>query len=388
MERIIRWFIREPDRYEKAEVRLAYGRLSSYVGILCNVLLFIIKSILAYFSHSISLFSDAFNNLSDSFSCIITLVGYRIAAKPADKEHPFGHGRVEYLVGLIVSIIIFLVSLELFKSSLLRIIHPEEIQFSWFYIVVFVFSIAIKIGLGYFNQKLGERIHNIAMMGAAQDSRNDVVATTAAFLGMVLSFFFPQIPFDGIFGIFVSIFVFYAGYGIAKEIFDKLIGEPADSSISNAIKELLLSQPQILGVHDMMIHDYGPGRRIGSAHIELDSSMSFMEAHEVTDDLERRISQAMNMEITLHMDPIQINDLTRERYFKLVCESLANIDNRLSVHDFRIIKKKQEHILVFDLVKPFHFGLTNEELKNRIEEKFKQESVCITTIISFEEADI
>lgn len=381
---LIRHFIKNPDDVTNEKTRYAYGFLVSMCGIICNLFLFGLKLISGYLMNSISIMSDGFNNLSDCMSCLITLFGYKLSAKPADKEHPFGHGRMEYVVSFVVAIIIFVVTFELFTESVRKIIHPETVTFNLVLFLLLLASILVKLWLSSLNRNIGKKIDNIAMLTTAQDSRNDVYVTLISLAAMVLSAFTKGFPFDGIAGIILSLFLFYSGYSIAKEIISRLLGTPADPELVKSIKEQILSHPEILGVHDMIIHDYGPGCKIGSAHAEIDSHMDIMTAHDVIDRAEREVQENQHVMMTLHLDPLDMSDPKVQKQRQMVEEILHEIDPKLSMHDFRSVIGPTHTNLIFDIQVPFDCKLSDTEIKQKIDDKLKDQEETYYTVITFD----
>ncbi|MDD6257727.1 MAG: cation diffusion facilitator family transporter [Erysipelotrichaceae bacterium] len=381
---LISHFIRNPDDITNEKTRYAYGFLVSMCGIICNLFLFGLKLISGYLMNSISIMSDGFNNLSDCMSCLITLFGYKLSAKPADKEHPFGHGRMEYVVSFVVAIIIFVVTFELFTESVRKIIHPETVTFNLVLFLLLAASILVKLWLSSLNKRIGKKIDNIAMLTTAQDSRNDVYVTLISLAAMVLSAFTKGFPFDGIAGIILSLFLLYSGYSIAKEIISRLLGTPADPQLVKSIKEQILSHPEILGVHDMIIHDYGPGCKIGSAHAEIDSHMNIMTAHDVIDQAEREVQEHQHVMMTLHLDPLDMSDPKVQKQRQMMEEILHEIDPMLSMHDFRSVIGTTHTNLVFDVNVPFDCKLNDEEIQQKIDDKLKDQKEKYYTVITFD----
>lgn len=382
-EFLIKRFIKDSENVTDPSVRLSYGILSGIIGIICNIFLFSLKVFIGLSVHSISIISDGFNNLSDSLSSVVTLVGYKIASKPADKEHPFGHGRMEYIVSFIVSCIIFLMGFELLSSSFDKIIHPEEVIFSWISFFVLAASISIKIWLSRFNYALGYKTNNLAMMAVSEDASNDVIATSVTLLALLLSLNY-SIPFDGIAGIFVSLFVFYSGYGISKEIINKILGDPIDQDTAKSIEELILSHDEILGMHDLLLHDYGPEKLIGTVHIELDSKTNFMEAHEISDKIEKEVLDKLGISITVHADPYVKDDPERELFQKEIQRILKEIAPDLSIHDFQIYEENNEINLDFDIVIPFQSKISRDLIQQRIDDMLARFDKTIHTSIHYD----
>lgn len=380
---LIKTFIKNSENTENPKIRQKYGTLSSIVGIICNVLLFLIKYAMGTLSHSISIVSDAFNNLSDCAGCLVTLLGYKMASKPADKNHPFGHGRMEYLTSLIIAALIIFVGIELLKNSVEKIINPVEIRFSFAVLISLVFSIAVKLWMAVFNAELGKKINSSVLAATAKDSKSDVIATSATLIALICSLF-TALPVDGIMGLLVSVFILKSGYDIVKDTVDELLGKPADPEIINHIKEYVLKNDKIIGIHDLIIHSYGPGNIIGSCHVEVKSNESFTEVHDIVDSIEREIHNNLNILMTIHMDPIEVNDMLTNKCKKLVNNIIHSIDSSLDLHDFRIVSGESHTNLIFDLVVPFECKYSNEELKQKIDMQLSKENINYYTVIVFD----
>ncbi|MBS6314725.1 MAG: cation diffusion facilitator family transporter [Oscillospiraceae bacterium] len=380
---LIKTFIKNSENTENPKIRQKYGTLSSIVGIICNVLLFLIKYAMGTLSHSISIVSDAFNNLSDCAGCLVTLLGYKMASKPADKNHPFGHGRMEYLTSLIIAALIIFVGIELLKNSVEKIINPVEIRFSFAVLFSLVFSIAVKLWMAVFNAELGKKINSSVLTATAKDSKSDVIATSATLIALICSLF-TALPVDGVMGLLVSVFILKSGYDIVKDTVDELLGKPADPEIINHIKEYVLKNDKIIGIHDLIIHSYGPGNMIGSCHVEVKSNESFTEVHDIVDSIEREIHNNLNILMTIHMDPIEVNDMLTNKCKKLVNNIIHSIDSSLDLHDFRIVSGESHTNLIFDLVVPFECKYSNEELKQKIDMQLSKENINYYTVIVFD----
>ena len=380
---LIKTFIKNSENTENPKIRQKYGTLSSIVGIICNVLLFLIKYAMGTLSHSISIVSDAFNNLSDCAGCLVTLLGYKMASKPADKNHPFGHGRMEYLTSLIIAALIIFVGIELLKNSVEKIINPVEIRFSFAVLFSLVFSIAVKLWMAVFNAELGKKINSSVLTATAKDSKSDVIATSATLIALICSLF-TALPVDGVMGLLVSVFILKSGYDIVKDTVDELLGKPADPEIINHIKEYVLKNDNIIGIHDLIIHSYGPGNMIGSCHVEVKSNESFTEVHDIVDSIEREIHNNLNILMTIHMDPIEVNDMLTNKCKKLVNNIIHSIDSSLDLHDFRIVSGESHTNLIFDLVVPFECKYSNEELKQKIDMQLSKENINYYTVIVFD----
>lgn len=361
-ELLVRLFIKDRENISDIRVREKYGMLSSGVGIACNLLLFGIKYIIGTLSGSISVISDAFNNLSDGASCIVTMIGYRVAAKPADKGHPFGHGRMEYLTSLIIAAVIFLMGFELLKSSADRLFHPAEVTFGIAMVISLIASILLKLWMSAFNTKLGKKVDSPVMLATAQDSRNDVIATAAALIGLTASLF-TSFPVDGIMGIAVSVFIIRAGFGIVKDTVDDLLGKPVDRELVRKIKDIVMADDRILGVHDLVVHNYGPGKMIASCHAEASSEEKFEEIHELVDSIERGIGDRLGIMMTIHMDPVDVNNKEAMGIREALSEYAKELDGGLSIHDFRMIAGGGSPTFIFDVVVPYDCKLKEDDIR-------------------------
>lgn len=366
IEKMLRVFVKDYQNTADETVRKNYGFFSSITGIVCNIFLFILKYALGVISGSVSVISDAFNNLSDSGSCLITLIGYKMAAKPADKDHPFGHGRLEYIFSMLIAAIVIVVGIELFGTSVDKIRNSQEIRFDWIVLAALAASVFVKLWLFYFNRVLGRKIQSSVMLATAQDSVNDTIATSAAIVALVSSSF-TDFPIDGLMGCLVSVFVMYAGYGIIKDTVDELIGKPADPKVIAKLKEILDASEITLGYHDILIHSYGPGVTFGSVHVEVDSRGNIMEIHEKIDQLERQVYCSLKVLLTIHMDPIEMENTVLDEAKRVAKEVLAEIDPQLSMHDFRMVSGQERTNLIFDLVLPFECKLKEKELLEQLD---------------------
>lgn len=347
---LIRLFVKESDK-TSAQGRAQVGRLSGAVGIVCNALLFGAKILVGTLSGSLAITADAMNNLMDASSSVVTLVGFKLAERPADEDHPYGHARFEYLSGLTVAALILLVGVELAKSSLDKILHPAAVDMSAVTVGVLVGSIALKFWLSRFNTKLGKLIGSGTLEATAADSRNDCIATGAVLLSALLQMFTPW-RLDGWFGMAVALFILYSGVGLARETISPLLGEAASPELRKLIAETVAAHPKVLGFHDLMVHDYGPGQRFGSLHVEMDSREEPLLCHDIIDDLERECLQKHNVHLVIHYDPIVTGDEILERRCTQVTQILLAYDSRLSIHDFRMVPGPGHTNLIFDVALP------------------------------------
>lgn len=384
-EFLVRRFIKDYENIEDNNVREKYGLLSSIVGIVCNIVLFLVKFAVGTLSNSISIISDGFNNLSDCASCVVTMFGYKMAAKPADKDHPFGHGRMEYLTALLIAMVIMVVGYQLFMGSFDKILHPEDIDFRYVTVFCLVISIAIKIWMGLFNKVLGNRINSGVMLATSKDSLNDVVATIATLIALFASRW-TDLPIDGVMGVLVSIIIFISGFGIIKETVDQLLGKPADEELVEKLKQIITESNVSLGLHDLIIHSYGPGNLIGSVHIEVDCHGDIMHIHDEIDELERKIYELLHVNMTIHMDPIDCDDENVNSCKAMVEDIVNSIDKDLSIHDFRIVVGPTHTNMIFDLVIPYDCKLTEQFIKDEVNRRLKQQDSVYYAVITFDKS--
>lgn len=362
-EFLVRHFVKNHEDVEKVSVRTAYGVLASVVGIFCNVLLFVVKGAVGFFLHSVSVMADAFNNLSDAGSSIVGLVGVRMASKPADEEHPFGHGRIEYIAALVVSFLVLQVGFTFFKDSIRKIQNPEELKFQAVSVIILVLSIGVKLWMGMFNKKLGKKIDSKVMMATATDAMEDVVTTTAT-IASVLFFKITGINIDGIVGIGVSLVVMWAGIGIAKDTLEPLIGEAVAPEEYVRISRFVEKYEGIVGSHDLIVHNYGPGRSMASIHAEVPNDVDIEVSHEIIDRIERDAAKRLGIFLVIHMDPVETKDAHVLEVRHQVEQILDAVDSRVSIHDFRMVDGKEQINLIFDMVVPFEYSTQKQnELK-------------------------
>ena len=364
-------FIKDYNNMKSAHVRHSYGMLCGIVGIVLNILLFAGKFLAGTISHSIAITADAINNLSDAGSSFITLAGFKLASQKPDPDHPYGHGRIEYLSGLFVSLLIILMAVELLKTSFNKIIHPTETTISPLVIVILVASILVKLYMSVYNSKVGKRIDSAALLATAADSRGDMLATLLVLISSAISFFF-NIQIDGYCGLLVGLFILYAGFNAAKETINPLLGKAPDKEYVEKIEEIVTSHDLILGIHDMMIHDYGPGRVVVSLHAEVPSDGDILEMHDLIDHIEHDLSEMCNCEAVIHMDPISVNDPETNTLKEQIRTIIKEIDENLQFHDFRIVKGPTHTNLLFDVLVPYKFPLKDSELIVMIDKKVKE----------------
>ncbi len=379
-EWLLRRFAGAHKSTDENNMRTRYGMFSGAVGLVCNLFLFVLKLGAGLAMHSIAVVSDAFNNLSDGCSCVITLVGYRLAGKPADKEHPFGHGRVEYLVALIVSVIIILSGFELLQSSFEKLFAGNKIIFQPVLFVFLVLSIAVKLWMRSFYTTVGKQIGSAALLASAQDAANDVLATSLTLVAMALNVYTERFPFDAAAGMVVSAMIIYSGIQIGKDILDRLLGTPADRELASQIELMILSHKEIRGMHDLMIHDYGPGTQIASAHIEIDQNMPFYNAHRIADEIENEVSSKMNVSITLHMDPVETDNPLTAEYLQEASGVLHSIDPNLRIQDFHAGYGENYTNLIFEVVVPYDCTADTDVLNRALNDAFYSRNVTVSPI--------
>ena len=380
---LLRLFVKNYTDAENTQVRTDVGKLAGVVGIFCNGLLFFGKLVAGLLSGSVAIVADAVNNLSDASSSVVTLLGFRLAQQPADADHPYGHARYEYLSGLMVAVLILVIGVELVKSSVEKIIHPEAVDFSALTVVILVGSILVKLWMSFFFGSLGKRIHSLTLEATAVDSRNDVITTAAVLLECFVGFLF-RIKIDGYIGLLVAVFILHSGVNIVKETISPLLGEQAQPDLIEKIKELVTAPDEILGVHDLLIHDYGPGKCFASIHAEVNADLYSLEGHDIIDELESRALRELNVHLVIHYDPILVNDAEWNEMRQVTQEIIYEIDPAVTMHCFRIVGGKEQKNLVFDLMVPYEAKRPNEELKQEIDRKLRERNIKYGTVIRFD----
>ena len=384
---LLRLFVKDADNTESPKVRAAIGTLSGLVGIVCNVLLFAFKLLVGTLTGSVSITADAMNNLSDASGSIVTFIGFRVADKPADEHHPYGHARAEYLSGLGVAALILVIGLELVKTSVEKIIHPTPVTFTTVAAVVLLASIAVKFWMNLFNRSLAKRIDSTALMATAADSRNDCITTGAVLIAAVVEKL-TNIPVDGWIGLAVALFILYSGLNLAKDTISPLLGEGADPELREKIVDYIVAQPKVLGYHDLMVHDYGPGQRFASLHVEMDCREDPLECHERIDDMERECLRSHNVHLVIHYDPVVIDNPELTALKAMVLCLLQTRAPRLSLLDFRMVPGKKHMNLVFDVALPRDMKDRGEELRSWVEDTLNAEGEMVYhVIITFDVAD-
>ena len=377
---LLRLFVKETGT---PDGRAKVGALAGAVGIVCNVGLFLGKVTAGALAGSVAIAADGWNNLSDAASSIVTLLGFRFSRKPADAHHPYGHARAEYLSGLWVAVLILFIGVELAKSSAAKILAPEPVEVSVLTLCVLIASIAVKLWMGLFVGKLGRLIDSKALAATAADSRNDVVATSAVLVSCLVGYIF-QISIDGWIGLGVAAFILWSGYGIARETMSALLGEQADEELVEKLMEMVLGHDGILGIHDLLIHDYGPGRCFASSHVELSAEEAPLVCHEIIDHLECDALRELNVHLVIHHDPVAVNDAEWGRLRELVEKVARGVDERLSVHSFRLVRGRGMPRLVFDLATPY--GMDQAQVRKVLRERMVEAGITNPVTIRFDEA--
>lgn len=368
---LARVFIKNQEDVENPKVRQAYGVLCGTVGIVLNMLLFAGKWLAGFLSGSIAITADAFNNLSDAGSSVLTLIGFHLSGQKPDQKHPFGHGRMEYISGLFVSVAILIMAVELIQSSVHKLIHPEAIEGSPLILAILMVSVCVKVYMAYYNKKIGKKINSAAMAATAADSMSDTIATSAVLFSTVISMA-AGVNLDGWCGLLVGVFILYSGVQALKDTVDPLLGQAPDKALVEQIQSLVTSYPVVQGIHDMMIHDYGPGRRIVSLHAEVDAKGDILKIHDEIDNIERKLRETLNCHATIHMDPVEADNEEVRKLRLQTAKLIAGMELNLSIHDFRVVKGETHTNLIFDVVIPFECPLKDSEVIEKIEEGIQQ----------------
>ena len=385
---LLRLFVKDYKNKDKPRVRSSIGKLSGAVGIGCNLVLFALKLLVGTISGSVSITADAMNNLSDATSAIVTLVGFKLAEKPADDDHPYGHARYEYLSGLAVAAMIIVIGFELAKTSVEKIFQPAAVEFTLPVAVVLLGSILVKLWLSLFNSSLGKYIDSSALLATAADSRNDELAT-AAVLAAALVEWLTNWRIDGFMGLGVALFILYSGAMLAKETISPLLGETASPQLRELIVGIVSSEPKVLGYHDLMVHDYGPGLRFASMHVEMDQKEDPLLCHELIDNLERRCLQEHNVHLVIHYDPVVTGDEEMDRLKAVVEQVLREMDSQISIHDFRMVRGTGHTNLIFDIALPAQWMPKQKQVKQALDAALaEREEGKLYTVVTFDLATL
>ena len=378
---IIKMFIKDYENVNDPKVRESYGVTSSIVGLIANILLSVGKIVTGFLFNSISVMADGVNNVSDAASSVITLIGFKISGKPADKDHPFGHARVEYLTGLILGIAVLLVGVELIKSSFDKIMNPSITTFSLAMVIVLILSILIKLWLSLFYNKLGSKIASSTIIAASTDSRNDVISTAVVLISLFISRA-TGFEIDGYVGVLVAIFILYSGYEILKDILNPLLGEMPDEDFVKSIEDKILTYDGILNIHDLVVHNYGPNRYFATVHAEVDAKEDIMKAHDLIDNIERDFARELNINLVIHLDPIITDDKEINALKSMTEEKIKSIDERLTIHDFRVVKGETHTNLIFDVLVPVDCDMKSQDLVSLIEKEIQSENETYFAVIT------
>lgn len=384
---LFRKFIKNYDQVADPAVRDAYGKLAGIVGILSNSLLCVMKMLIGFLSGSIAIVADAVNNLADASSSLITLVGFKLASMPEDDEHPYGHARMEYLAGMAVSVMIIIVGVELGKSSIEKIMHPSPLEFSWTVVIVLLLAIAIKVWQSLFNISAGKKINSLALIATGTDSRNDVISTSVVLAGVLMGHFL-NVQIDGYLGLAVALFILWSGISLVKETVSPLLGEAPDPDLVNNIEKQAMSFDGVLGIHDLVVHNYGPGKIFASVHIEVDSDVDVMLSHDLVDNIEKQISHDLHLLLTAHMDPVNTHDPNREPLSNIIKEAISEIPGVLSFHDLRIVPGSTHTNVIFDVVVSSECKESPEKIRQILQERIAGYNPAFCSVVEIDNSYI
>lgn len=372
------------EQYKSPEARLKVGKISGIIGIVCNILLAVSKLIVGIIASSVSIIADSLNNITDAASAVVTLIGFKLAEKPADKEHPYGHARFEYLSGLAIAVMMLVIGLELIKSSAEKILNPTAVKITAATAIVLILSIIVKILLFVMNSRLGKKINSKTLIATAQDSRNDAIITSSVLVAGIIELVLGY-KIDGITGFVVAVFIIISGIDLVKETISPLIGEGANEELQNTIMEHIMQYDRILGCHDLMVHDYGPGKRFASIHVEMDKDEDNLLCHELIDNIERECQQLYGVHLVIHYDPVVINDEELNRLKKTVLAILRVKDERISIHDFRMVPGNEHTNLIFDIELPMDLAGSEDSVKKALDNALKDlNETTYYTVITFD----
>ena len=387
MERLVKLFLKDAEDIKNPKVRQGYGKICCVVGIILNVILFAGKYIAGVISNSVAIMADSFNNLSDAASSVITLVGFQMSGKKADIKHPFGHGRIEYVSGLMVSALILVMGIELFRTSAEKILHPVAVDTRPLSFAVLLVAIAVKLYMAYYNKKIGKKINSAAMKATAADSMSDAVATSVVLLCMLLTRFLGW-NVDGICGLLVALFILKTGYEAARDTLSPLLGQAPEPEFVTEIEKLVMSYELVCGIHDLVVHDYGPGRCMISLHAEVPGNEDIYKIHDTIDQIEQKLEDTLNCEAVIHMDPIDVNDAEVKQMKKQINDKIKTLDKKLSIHDFRMIKGPTHTNVVFDVVLPQEFFMDEQEVKEWVQKMLAENFEDVYGVIKVEHSYI
>lgn len=385
MNKIFKLLIKNADDVENVEVRSQYGKVASVIGIAFNVLLFAIKLIAGLLSGSVAVMADGFNNLSDASSNIISFIGFRLSMRPADKEHPYGHGRYEYLSAFIVSVLIVFIGVELLKSGIEKILNPTAVTFSIITIAILGVSILLKILLAIFNGSASKKINSDTLKATSVDSRNDAIATTVVLISLLIAHFF-SVNLDGYMTVAVAIFILFSGITLIKDTLSTLLGKPPEKEQVEKIKNKLLSYENVIGIHDLIVHDYGVGRKFASVHIEMPAEADVIQSHELIDKIEKDFLVECGLELVIHFDPVSTTHPLTLEMREFIAVGVKKINENLSVHDIRIVEGKVRNIVIFDCVVPYNLKMTEQEVKEKLTELIKSKYESFDAVITIDKS--
>lgn len=380
---LFRKFIRNYEDVKNPEVRDQYGKVAGIVGILSNTLLCVMKIAAGLLSGSIAIVADAVNNLADASSSLITLIGFKLAAMPEDKEHPYGHARIEYLAGLLVSVIIIVVGLELGKSSVDKILHPTPTEFSLTVVLVLLLAIGMKIWQAMFNVTAGKKINSMTLIATGTDSRNDVIATTAVLISLLIGHF-CSLQVDGYMGLLVAAFILWSGISLVRETVSPLLGEAPDPALVKEIEEIAMQHDGVLDIHDLAVHNYGPGKVFASLHAEVDAAVDVMVSHDMIDNIEHEVAKKLHISCTVHMDPVNVSDPNREPLKQILSDAIAKMDGVSNFHDLRLVPGPTHTNVVFDVAITPDCRLSGEEIQKKLADAVSAYNPSFCTVIEFD----
>ena len=382
---MIRLFIKDFENVKDLQVRERYGKLAGIVGIVSNAVLCAMKILVGMFVNSIAIIADGINNLADASSSVITLIGFRLSARPEDEGHPYGHARIEYLTGLLISALIILLGVQLLRSSAAKVMAPDPLQFSWITVIILAVAIGVKVWQACFNISLGKKINSVALTATGTDSRNDVISTSAVLLSVIAGKLFG-VQLDGIMGCLVALFIIWSGIQLIRDTSSPLLGEAPDPELVNAIKERVSSFSGVLGIHDLVVHNYGPGRIFVSLHIEVDAGGNLMESHDMIDNVERALTEELKIHIVAHMDPVRVGDPLTMELAAVIEECIEPLDGVCGFHDLRIVAGPTHTNIIFDVVVTPECKIKESEIRDLISRRLQE--ICSTyyTVIDFDKS--
>lgn len=384
-EFIFKTFVKDYNNTNDSGVREKYGKLAGAVGIISNLLLCVMKIGVGIFSKSIAIIADGVNNLADASSSIITLIGFKLSSLPEDEDHPYGHARIEYLTGLFVSIFIIIIGVQLMRTSIDKILHPVPPEFSITTIAILVIAILIKVWQAYFNVTVGKKIKSVALMATAADSRNDVISTSAVLVSVIVGKL-SGLQIDGYIGCLVAAFIIWSGIQLVRETSSPLLGEAPDQELVQSIIDIVKKEPEALGIHDLIVHNYGPGKIFASMHIEVDADGDLMKSHDMIDNIERTVKQTLNIEFVVHMDPIKIDDPLIKEVHSVILSALSPLDGVENIHDFRVVPGPTHTNIIFDVVLSANCTLSEKEIIDIAGNAAKGISENYYVVITFDKA--